>query len=90
MLYEVITTPPKTNSQTRQAFLHRNGHSIQRPVDSVLSTAFHSGQKYKPLAGVLLAALFFANKIAHFLLVDSELDEAASLRRYRVRGQIFS
>ncbi len=40
-------------------------------------------------AGVLLAALFFANKIAHFLRIDSELDDASSTRRYVVKGQVF-
>jgi len=40
-------------------------------------------------AGVLLAALFFANKIAHFLRIDSELDDAGSTRRYVVKGQVF-
>lgn len=39
--------------------------------------------------GVLLAAMFFANKIAHFKYVFSEIDETGSLRRYRVVGQVF-
>lgn len=39
--------------------------------------------------GVLLAALFFANKISHFLYVESEIDEDQSVRIYRVVGQVF-
>ncbi|MFA5985134.1 MAG: SulP family inorganic anion transporter [Methylococcaceae bacterium] len=39
--------------------------------------------------GVLLAALFFANKISHFMYVESALNEADSTRTYRVFGQVF-
>ena len=39
--------------------------------------------------GVLLAALFFANKISHFMYVDSDLDEEHFTRTYRVHGQVF-
>jgi SulP family sulfate permease len=41
------------------------------------------------LAGVLLASLFFANKVSHFMYVTSELDKAESRRVYRVVGQVF-
>ena len=41
------------------------------------------------LAGVLLAALFFANKIGHYMMVDSELDEKTDTRTYTVVGQVF-
>ncbi|AFP31504.1 SulP family inorganic anion transporter [Marinobacter sp. BSs20148] len=40
-------------------------------------------------AGVLLAALFFANKIGHYMGVDSILNEADSTRTYKVTGQVF-
>lgn len=40
-------------------------------------------------AGVLLASLFFANKISHFMYVESSLDEADERRTYRVHGQVF-
>jgi len=40
------------------------------------------------LVGVLLAALFFANKIGRFMLVKSESEEGAR-RTYRVAGQVF-
>jgi len=39
--------------------------------------------------GVLLASLFFANKISHFMVVESTLDDANSTRTYQVFGQIF-
>lgn len=39
--------------------------------------------------GVLLAALFFANKISHFMYVESKWDEATGTRIYKVVGQIF-
>ncbi|GEM78881.1 SulP family inorganic anion transporter [Vibrio superstes] len=39
--------------------------------------------------GVLLAALFFANKIARFMVVKSELSECGEERTYRVVGQTF-
>jgi SulP family sulfate permease len=39
--------------------------------------------------GVLLSALFFARKVAHFLHVSSDLDESGSRRTYTVVGQLF-
>ncbi|HLV76738.1 MAG TPA: SulP family inorganic anion transporter [Marinobacter sp.] len=44
---------------------------------------------YGVLAGVLLAALFFANKIGHYMLVTSEFDGRTGTRRYTVVGQVF-
>lgn len=41
------------------------------------------------LAGVLLAALFFANKVGHYMLVRSEYDEESDTRTYTVIGQVF-
>lgn len=41
------------------------------------------------LIGVLLSALFFANKIARYLSVDSTYDESTRTRTYLVRGQVF-
>lgn len=40
-------------------------------------------------SGVLLASLFFANKIAHFMYVESEHDEQSNTRTYKVVGQVF-
>ncbi|MDO3722773.1 SulP family inorganic anion transporter [Marinobacter sp. chi1] len=44
---------------------------------------------YGVLAGVLLAALFFANKIGHYMIVRSELDDQTNTRTYKVIGQVF-
>lgn len=44
---------------------------------------------YGVLAGVLLATLFFSNRIGHFMYVASEFDEASDTRTYRVVGQVF-
>ncbi|RDH46156.1 SulP family inorganic anion transporter [Zooshikella ganghwensis] len=41
------------------------------------------------LAGVLLASLFFANKVSHFMYIESKLDEATETRTYQVIGQVF-
>lgn len=39
--------------------------------------------------GVLLAALFFANKIGRFMVIKSDLTDNGSQRTYRVVGQVF-
>jgi SulP family sulfate permease len=44
---------------------------------------------YGVFVGVLLASLFFANKVGHFMRVDSDADNHGTLRRYYVHGQIF-
>lgn len=44
---------------------------------------------YGVFVGVLLAAMFFANKIGRFMHIGSEGDLAGRLRTYRVTGQIF-
>lgn len=41
------------------------------------------------LVGVLLATLFFANKIGRFMAVKSDYDSATQQRTYRVYGQVF-
>jgi SulP family sulfate permease len=44
---------------------------------------------YGVLAGVLLAAMFFANKVGHYMEINSSLDEAGEHRIYKVTGQVF-
>lgn len=39
--------------------------------------------------GVLLAAMFFANKIGHFMHVSSTIDDDGVTRHYHVVGQVF-
>lgn len=41
------------------------------------------------LTGVLLASLFFANKVSYFMYVSSELDDSGTTRKYQVVGQVF-
>lgn len=41
------------------------------------------------LSGVLLASLFFANKISHFMYCEKMLDLSSSTRVYKFFGQIF-
>ena len=58
-------------------------------VVTVAVVVFTHNLAFGVLAGVLLAALFFANKVGHYLRIDSALDVDASLRTYRVVGQVF-
>lgn len=44
---------------------------------------------YGVFVGVLLASLFFANKISHFLYAESARDEAGDTRTYHIHGQVF-
>ncbi len=44
---------------------------------------------YGVLAGVLLAALFFANKVGHHMHITSVLNEVGNERIYTVVGQVF-
>jgi SulP family sulfate permease len=44
---------------------------------------------YGVFIGVLLAALFFANKVAQYKYVRSELSEDGLTRHYRIMGQVF-
>ncbi len=44
---------------------------------------------YGVFVGVLLGALFFANKVAQYKYVRSELSEDGLIRHYRVMGQVF-
>src|SRR5690625_5116398 len=41
------------------------------------------------LAGVLVAALLFANKVGHCLSISSTLDKTGDHRTYKVTGQVF-
>lgn len=58
-------------------------------VATVVVVVFTHNLAYGVLVGVLLAAMFFANKIAHYLDVTSEQDAASDTRTYRVVGQVF-
>ena len=41
------------------------------------------------LTGVLLASLFFANKISHFMYCDTSYSEDRSVKTYKFVGQVF-
>lgn len=44
---------------------------------------------YGVFIGVLMAAMFFANKIGHYMAVTSVLNEASRERTYQVFGEVF-
>ncbi|MBU2954315.1 SulP family inorganic anion transporter [Marinobacter sp. F3R08] len=67
---------------------HPLSTNIVMLVTVVVVVATHN-LAFGVLAGVLLAALFFANKVGHYMLVTSVLDEASGTRTYRVVGQVF-
>ncbi|WP_166267280.1 SulP family inorganic anion transporter [Marinobacter caseinilyticus] len=67
---------------------HPLSSNIVMVVTVVVVVATHN-LAFGVLAGVLLAALFFANKIGHFMLVTSALDEQTGTRTYTVVGQVF-
>ncbi|MET4025114.1 SulP family sulfate permease [Marinobacter sp. MBR-99] len=67
---------------------HPLSTNIVMVVTVVVVVATHN-LAFGVLAGVLLAALFFANKVGHYMLVTSELDESTDTRRYTVVGQVF-
>ena len=56
---------------------------------TVITTVFTHNLAYGVLVGVLLSALFFANKIGQFLSIVSEYDESTHTRYYYVHGQVF-
>lgn len=67
---------------------HPLSTNIVMLVTVVVVVATHN-LAFGVLAGVLLAALFFANKVGHYMLVTSDLDEATDTRTYKVVGQVF-
>ncbi|WP_461481057.1 SulP family inorganic anion transporter [Porticoccus sp.] len=58
-------------------------------VATVLVVVSTHNLAYGVFVGVLLASLFFANKVSHFMYVSSELDALTDIRTYRVVGQVF-
>src|SRR5690606_32371853 len=52
-------------------------------VMTVIVVVFTHNLAFGVLAGVLLASLFFANKVSHFMLVTSEINDDGSLRTYK-------
>ena len=58
-------------------------------IVTVMVVVFTHNLAFGVLAGVLLAALFFANKVGHYLAVESTLEQTGSHRTYQVVGQVF-
>jgi SulP family sulfate permease len=58
-------------------------------IATVIVVVWTHNLAYGVFVGVLLASLFFANKISHLMYVESELDEQNDTRTYHVTGQIF-
>ncbi len=58
-------------------------------VSTVVVVVWTHNLAYGVFVGVLLASLFFANKISHFMYVESILSEDNETRTYRVKGQVF-
>ncbi|MBE0496413.1 MAG: SulP family inorganic anion transporter [Campylobacterales bacterium] len=58
-------------------------------VATVVVVVWSHNLAYGVLVGVLLASLFFANKISHFMYVENAYDEATNTRTYTVIGQVF-
>jgi SulP family sulfate permease len=56
---------------------------------TVAVTVYTHNLAYGVFVGVLLAAMFFANKIGHFLYINSETDTDGRQRTYKVVGQVF-
>ncbi|MBB5319669.1 SulP family inorganic anion transporter [Marinobacter oulmenensis] len=67
---------------------HPLSTNIVMVVTVIVVVATHN-LAFGVLAGVLLASLFFANKVGHYMAVTSELDVDTDTRTYRVVGQVF-
>nr|WP_204903007.1 SulP family inorganic anion transporter [Microbulbifer mangrovi] len=58
-------------------------------LSTVIVVVFTHNLAFGVFVGVLLASLFFANKVSHFMYVSSDLDEEQNCRTYKVVGQVF-
>ncbi len=58
-------------------------------ISTVAVVVYTHNLAYGVFVGVLLAALFFANKVSHFMYFEKTLDEDTSTRTYKVHGQVF-
>ncbi|MDP2253377.1 MAG: SulP family inorganic anion transporter, partial [Thiobacillus sp.] len=67
---------------------HPASTSVVMVMTVVVVVATHN-LAYGVFVGVLLAALFFANKVAQYKYVSSELSEDGLARTYKVVGQVF-
>ncbi len=58
-------------------------------LTTVIVVVWTHNLAYGVFAGVLLASLFFANKISHFMYVVTEKDDATETTKYIIHGQVF-
>lgn len=70
-----LTTNPKSSSLVM--------------IITVLVVVFTHNLAYGVFVGVLMSALFFANKVGQLLAIQSQLSADGSSRRYLVTGQVF-
>ena len=74
------------------SFIHLKEHPLSANIimlATVIVVVWTHNLALGVFVGVLLAALFFANKISHFMYVESNLDAANETRTYDVHGQVF-
>ncbi|MDL2176854.1 SulP family inorganic anion transporter [Stutzerimonas sp. FeSN7] len=67
---------------------HPLSTNIVMVVTVVVVVATHN-LAYGVLAGVLLAAMFFANKVGHYMHIGSTTDDEGMSRTYKITGQVF-
>jgi SulP family sulfate permease len=67
---------------------HPTSSSIVMVATVVVVVATHN-LAYGVLVGVLLAGLFFANKVGQYMTVNSSINDDGSRRIYKVLGQVF-
>ena len=67
---------------------HPKSTSLVMITTVVVVVATHN-LAYGVFVGVLLAALFFANKVAHYKYVSAEMSADGKVRTYKVVGQVF-
>lgn len=58
-------------------------------IATVVVVVFTHNLAYGVLTGVLLAAMFFANKVGHYMAISSRLSADETERTYDVTGQVF-
>ncbi|QEP42667.1 SulP family inorganic anion transporter [Ectothiorhodospiraceae bacterium BW-2] len=68
---------------------HHPKSSTTVMIVTVVVVVFTHNLAWGVFVGVLLAALFFANKVAQYKYVASVLNERGTVRTYRVVGQVF-
>lgn len=74
------------------SFIHLKEHPLSANIIMITTVAvvvWTHNLALGVFVGVLLAALFFANKISHFMYVGSVMEKETGTRIYHVHGQVF-